>query len=244
MKKESIVILQPSGFPPAAFGLLDLSPTAAACIATLARCSGRRHWRNSSICRTCTPRSPILLKLSPANCGTASLIWRKTSSIVIRCRCRRYCLEQIAQNFPIVARLTGRAHRAIQSLQSAFAIDHRAALLGKPERGQNDVAIRWLRSTRISMTMKRGSCASCSTVMPKLHRDFRLRTISALIWPDCTASEIASRFAPGSDRQAKNQSRAVCVWIAIFAQQNVVAWPAARDDVDPVRCLTTLRAAT
>jgi hypothetical protein len=38
------------------------------------------------------------------------------------------CLKQITQNFPIIARVARRAHSAIQSLQSALAIDHRAAL--------------------------------------------------------------------------------------------------------------------
>ena len=46
-------------------------------------------------------------------------------------------LNQIAQNFPIVARRTGPAHRAIQSLQAALAIDHRAALLRETERREN-----------------------------------------------------------------------------------------------------------
>src|SRR6266550_2136689 len=47
------------------------------------------------------------------------------------------CLEQITQNFPIIARVSGRPHAAIQSLQSTFAVDHRAAFFGRTTRGQN-----------------------------------------------------------------------------------------------------------
>jgi len=34
------------------------------------------------------------------------------------------CLEQIAQNLPVIARISWRAHSAIESLQSSFAVDH------------------------------------------------------------------------------------------------------------------------
>src|ERR1043166_265138 len=47
------------------------------------------------------------------------------------------CLEQITQYLPIIACVSRRAYRAIQSLQAAFAIDHRAAFFGKTARGQN-----------------------------------------------------------------------------------------------------------
>src|SRR5437870_6823525 len=40
-------------------------------------------------------------------------------------------LEQLAQNFPIVARVSGWSYRAIQPLQAAFTVDHRAAFFGE-----------------------------------------------------------------------------------------------------------------
>ena len=46
-------------------------------------------------------------------------------------------LNQIAQNLPIVSRLARTAHRAIEPLESPFAVDHRSALLGKTEGWQN-----------------------------------------------------------------------------------------------------------
>src|SRR5207248_898700 len=55
-----------------------------ACIATACSIfSSSLGWAggNSCICRMCTPRSPILLNVNPANCGTVSLIRRKTSSM-------------------------------------------------------------------------------------------------------------------------------------------------------------------
>ena len=33
-------------------------------------------------------------------------------------------LEQVAQNLPILARVAGRAHRTIQSLQSSVTVNH------------------------------------------------------------------------------------------------------------------------
>src|SRR5438046_4867319 len=48
------------------------------------------------------------------------------------------CLEQITQDFPIITCIPGWAHRAIQSLQSAFPVDHRAAFFGEAARGQNN----------------------------------------------------------------------------------------------------------
>src|SRR6266404_4449921 len=47
-------------------------------------------------------------------------------------------LEQVAQNFPIVPRISGWAHRAIQTLQSAFPVNHRAAFFGKPGSRQDN----------------------------------------------------------------------------------------------------------
>ncbi len=41
-------------------------------------------------------------------------------------------------------------------------------------------------------------------------------------------------FAPGSRRRSKNQARAVCVRVAVFAEQNIITRPAPRDDVDPL----------
>src|SRR4051794_35495135 len=46
-------------------------------------------------------------------------------------------LQQVAQNFPVVSGLAGRTDRAIQSLQSAIAVDHGSAFLGKAARGEN-----------------------------------------------------------------------------------------------------------
>ena len=43
------------------------------------------------------------------------------------------CLEEVAQNFPIVARVSGAADGAVEALQTAFAIDHRAALFRERE---------------------------------------------------------------------------------------------------------------
>src|SRR5438477_13163342 len=45
-------------------------------------------------------------------------------------------LNQIAQDFPIVARLSRAADRAIEPLESPFTVDHRSAFFCKAERWQ------------------------------------------------------------------------------------------------------------
>src|SRR5438128_2605801 len=46
--------------------------------------------------------------------------------------------DQVAQNLPVVASLSRRIDRAVEALEAAFDVDHRAALFGKAAAWQKD----------------------------------------------------------------------------------------------------------
>ena len=191
--------------------------------------------------RTCTPRSPILLKVKPANCGIASLICAKdifdrmdAACSRIRSEFRRKGLNQIAQDFPIVARLARVRAPRDSVVADALAVDHRAALFSETERRQDGAgAARSLRSRAMSMTTKTGSASGSARVIPH-SSGFSPSAMSALIWPDDNAvGDLLQIRSPGSDATPQ-KARAVRIRIAIRAQQNVVARTGARNDVDQV----------
>ena len=93
---------------------------------------------------------------------------------------------QIAQNFPIVARLArARARRDSVAASRPFAVDHRAAFLGKAKGGQDDAWRSVAALARISMTTKTGSFDS---VRPKsdVDRVFAERDQGAARCPEIT----------------------------------------------------------
>ena len=141
------------------------------------------------------------------------------------------CLEQVPQNFPIVARVTGRPHRAIQSLQSAFAIDHRAAFFGKTAPGKNDCRFfgRLIRQN----------------IHHDQHRELRelfngYAQMHCVFFQNHQRLDFSGFHGIGDRKQvrawfrlrSKNESCAVCIWIAVFAEQDVITGLAARDNVD------------
>ena len=50
--------------------------------------------------------------------------------------------DQVAQDFPVVARFAGRVDGAIEALEPALDVDHRAALLGPGAGGQEHGGVR------------------------------------------------------------------------------------------------------
>ena len=76
---------------------------------------------------------------------------------------------------------------------------------------------------RISMTMKAGSAASCSVVIPSFSRIFAERDQRLDLAGRDASRNLLQASRPASTRQAEDSLRAVRVRIAIFAQQNVVA---------------------
>ena len=146
----------------------------------------------------CTPRSPILLRLNPANCGIVSLIRRKISSIdgsespppISLSKSRK--ISQSSRAFP--GGRTARFNRCKRPLP--LIIEPRFS--AKPQAGRATVAFSIASFDKIFIAINAGSCASCSAGMPKCIV-FSFKITSALICPDFTASAIAISFAPGSD---------------------------------------------
>ena len=97
------------------------------------------------------------------------------------------------------ARARGR-DRAIQSLQPAFAIDHRTALLRETERGQNDRRQRRRFVRQNIHDDKGGSAASCSAVIPMLERIFAQRDERLDLAGRDAFGNLVQSFSPGSTR--------------------------------------------
>ena len=131
-------------------------------------------------------------------------------------------LNQIAQDLPIVARLARAAHGAIEPLQAALAVDHRAALFGETERGQNGGRDSVASFARMFMSDEGGQRLELGDGKADLDRVFP-EAISAFDPARCDAIGNLAQSGPG-DRGHAEQPRAVGVRIAIGAQENVIAW--------------------
>src|ERR1051326_7270781 len=180
--------------------------------------------------RACTPRSPILLSVIPPSSGTASLICRKTWSIEKKRVAAGKRCQQIAQNFPVVPRVARAADGAVEPLQTTFAVDHRAAFFGIRKSGEH--GCRFLGSCVLQkidndeggqIRQVFGSDPDRDWIFVQREEGFdtpvfhRLRDLRQF------------RARLGSDSE---QTRAVAVRVAVFAEQNVVAGSGVRHNVD------------
>src|SRR5207302_11396753 len=190
---------------------------------------------SSSIFKMCTPRSPILLRLNPANCGTVSLIRRKTSSIersespppTAWSRSRK--ISQSSRALP--GGRTARFSRCSRPLP--LTIEPRFS--ANPHPGRSTVAFSVASFGKTFIMINTGSCASSSTGMPKCIV-FSFRITSALILPLLTASAIASRFAPGSDFDPR-MSRAPFVF-GLRSSLSRMLSPGSRRGTMSIRCVS------
>ena len=172
---------------------------------------------------TCTPRSPILLKLKPGEFAESPRSFARKLLRSCRCRSAGAGLDQIAQNFPIVARLPGGRTARFSRCRRPLPLIIEPRFSAKPNEGKTAVA---QRVASFCENIHDDECRELRrAVRPMMPSSsgFSPRAISALIWPDAIASSICGKLRAGLAALGRDQARAVRVRIAIFAQQNVVA---------------------
>ncbi len=150
-------------------------------------------------------------------------------------------LKQVAQDFPIISRLAGRANGAIQSLETTIAVNHRATLL-RESIGRKDDCGQFSRGVRQNIhydecreTRELFGCdPECDRIFAERNEGLHAAGIHRLD----DGRQIRAGFGNNPE-----QARAVGVRIAIFAQQDVVARAGTWDDVDPfnAKCSGKLR---
>jgi hypothetical protein len=119
-------------------------------------------------------------------------------------------------------------------LQSAFAIDHRPAFFGETAPRKNDgrffgrlIRQNIHRDQRRELRELVNGYAQMHCVLFQNHQRLDFSGFHGI--GDCQQVRSWFRF------RSKNEARAVCIWVAIFAEQDVITGFAPRDDVDPLR---------
>ena len=137
--------------------------------------------------------------------------------------------DQVANCFPIVAALAGRLDRAVEALEAAREVDHRAAFFGESGGRQHEMRARCGRV---------GECV-------KLHQEIELREVVGA--ESCVADEIFAEHDEGLDFARAdgaadrielgawvvvfpNQLRAGGVRVAIGGDEQVVGFAGSWDD--------------
>ena len=164
---------------------------------------------------TCTPRSPILLKLRAARIpAPIALICAEDIFDRVDAVLAGVCLDQIAQNFPIVARLAGRRTARLRRCSRPLPLIIEPRFSAKPNGGQNRASRKRVDCIRedVHQRCKAGSLRELFGRDPAASSGFSPNEISALIWPRQIASSICWQdCAPGSrDSDAEKFARRWC----------------------------------